>query len=66
MKERSKKEIQKRAMVDDFISLPYEGDSKGGSKGDYTEEESPKVDEETKMFYTMIFGTDYDEDVAKS
>lgn len=61
MKERSKKEIQQRAMVDDFISPPYKGDP----EGDYAEGDSPKVDEETKLFYTMIFGTDYDEDVAK-
>lgn len=63
MKERSKKEIQQRAMVDDFISLPYKGSPSGN--GDYAEGGSPKVDEETKLFYTMIFGTDYDEDVAK-
>lgn len=61
MKERSKKEIQQRAMVDDFISLPY----KGSPNGDYAEKDSPKVDEETKMFYTMIFGTDYDDDLSK-
>ena len=24
-----------------------------------------EMDEETKMFYTMIFGTDYDEDYSK-